>query len=141
MLRPASVIPVIGALTAALLLPAAAQAHDTRYTNPAATATSGLCTAAMPCRIDYAINGSSDGDEVIVGPGIYTISTPLDAPAIDLHGVTGQAAPELAGTSNLGGDVLTFERGGTVRHLQLRGAWPAAPWRSMAGASSGVEIV
>ena len=90
--RPASLIPAIAATAAvALLAPATAQAQGTRYTNPAATATSGLCPAAMPCRIDYAINGSSDGDEVIVGPGSYTISTPLDAPAIDLHGAAGQA--------------------------------------------------
>jgi len=126
--RSASLTPAICAtvvVAIALLTPAAAGAHTTRYTNPSATSTSGDCPIAMPCKIAYAINGSSDGDEVIVAPGSYTISTPLDAPAIDLHGVAGQAAPELAGTSNLGGDVLTFERGGTVRHLRLRGASPA----------------
>ena len=123
MIRSASLRRALGAgLTLAVLGPAAAEANATRYTTPAATATSGLCSAAMPCRVDHAINAASAGDEVVVGPGTYTVSTPLVAPAIDLHGTAGKVAPTLVGTSNLAGDVLTFENGGTLRHLALQGA-------------------
>ena len=124
--RSASLRTTLGATLAVILLaPAAASAHVTRYTTAAATATSGTCSAAMPCRIDHAINAAADGDEVVVATGTYAITVPLDAPAIDLHGVLDQPAPLLAGDTNLSGDVLTFERGGTVRHLSLRGGSPA----------------
>ena len=79
----------------------------------------------MPCRIDYAVNSAGDGDEVVVAPGTYAITIPLDAPAIDLHGAAGQPAPLLAGDTNLSGDVLTFEAGGTVRHLAISSDSPA----------------
>ena len=109
----------------ALLAPAAAGAQTIRHTASAASSTSGTCSAALPCRIDHAINAAADGDEVVVAPGTYAITIPLDAPAIDLHGVAGQPAPLLAGDTNLAGAVLTFENGGTVRHLALRGDSPA----------------
>jgi hypothetical protein len=101
-----------------------AQAHDTRYTTPAATATAGICPQVMPCTIDYAVNGASDGDEVVVGPGTYAVTTPLDAKDIVLRGEAGPA-PQLIGDTNLPGHLLTFEKGGTLRHLSLRSDSPA----------------
>src|SRR4029077_3674859 len=80
----------LGATTLlALLIPTAAAAHEARYTSPAATATSGDCPIAFPCRIDYAIEGASDGDNLVVGGGEYQIEAPLDAPAIDIAGEPG----------------------------------------------------
>jgi hypothetical protein len=121
---PVFISRALGAgLVLAVLAPAAAQAHDTRYTSPAATATASTCPQAMPCTIDYAVNGASDGDEVVVGPGTYAVTTPLDAKDIVLRGGA-SPAPQLIGDTNLPGDLLTFAKGGTLRHLSLRSDSP-----------------
>ena len=108
------------ALTLALLAPAAAEAHSVRYVTPAATATSGDCTSAMPCKIGYAVNSASPSDEVIVASGVYKVKMALLAEGIDLHGVTGQAAPLLIGDASIASTLLTVD-GGTLRHLSVRG--------------------
>ena len=109
-----------------LAAPGAAAANSTRHTTPAATATEGECSVALPCRIDHAINGAAYGDEVIVASGVYQVATPLDATAIDLHGEAGKAAPLLIGASTLAGTLLEFKEGGSVRHLSLRSTAPSA---------------
>ena len=55
------------------------------------------------CRIAYAINAASDGDEVVVATGDLHGLHPARRAAIDLHGVAGQARAELARTSNSAG--------------------------------------
>ena len=86
----------------------------------------------MPCRIDYAINAASDGDEVVVGPGTYAVTTPLDAPAIDLHGVAGQAAPLLVG------DDQPRRRPADVR--ERRHAAPPRPAAAASPANDALEL-
>ena len=67
---PVSIRRTLGAgVVLAVLVPATAQAHVTRYASPTATATSGDCGTAMPCKIGYAVNGATPGDEVVVAPG------------------------------------------------------------------------
>ena len=113
----------IGAtLVIALLAPAAASAN-TRYATPAATASSGDCSATMPCRIDYAINGAGGGDEIVVASGVYAVGTALQADGLDLHGAAGQAPPLLIGADTIPDTLLTVD-GGSVRHLALRGTAP-----------------
>ena len=112
----------IGAILAIVLLaPAAAGANSARYTTPTATASSGDCTAAMPCKIGYAINEASEGDEVVVASGVYRVPVELEAEKIDLHGVADQTAPLLIGSPE--SEFMTV-KGGTVRHLALRGTAP-----------------
>ena len=110
-------------LALAVLLPAAAQAQATRYAAPTATATSGGCSAALPCKLGYAINGARPGDEVIVAPGSYAVQVALAPAGIDVHGVAGQAPPLLTGPDNLTGPFV-LQVGGTLRHLTLRGTTP-----------------
>jgi hypothetical protein len=115
---------VLGAVSAlALIVPAAAAAHETRYTTPAATATSGDCSSAFPCRIDYAIEGASDGDQVMVGGGVYNVQDPLTAAKIDIAGEAGPL-PVIAGADSQTAELLSFRNGGTLRHLSLRGTAP-----------------
>ena len=111
-------------LAIVLLAPAAAQANNVRYTTPTATAISGDCSAPMPCRIDYAINAAGTGDEVVVATGVYAVAAALDATALDLHGVAGQAPPLLIGADTIAATLLSVD-GGSVRHLALRGTAPA----------------
>jgi hypothetical protein len=122
---PVFISRALGAgLVLAVLAPAAAQAHTTRYAAPTATATSGDCSAAMPCRIGYAVNGASTGDEVVVAPGSYAVQVALAPTGIDVHGVAGQAPPLLTGPNSLTGPFVDLA-GGTLRHLTLRGTTPA----------------
>jgi hypothetical protein len=114
----------IGAAFAiALLTPAAAGANSIRYATPTAKAASGDCSAPMPCRIDYAINAASNGDEVVVASGVYTLNAALQADGLDLHGVAGQAPPLLIGADTILDTLLTVD-GGSVRHLAVRGPAP-----------------
>jgi hypothetical protein len=110
---------MVAGLALVTLSPAATQAA-VRHTTPAATATAGTCSSALPCRIDHAVNAAADGDEVVVAPGTYAVTVPLDAPAITLYGAPEAPAPQIDGDTNLAGDLLTLQRGGTVRHLSLR---------------------
>jgi hypothetical protein len=131
----------IGATAALTLLPAAANAHVTRYASPTATATSGDCSAAMPCKIGYAINGASPGDEVVVAPGGYAVTVALAPNGIDVHGLAGQAPPLLVGPSNLNGPFVDQD-GGTLRHLTLRGTTPGQDTLVMdGGLAENLEIV
>ena len=122
---PVSIRRTLGAgILLALLAPTAAQASAVRHTSPTATATSGDCAAAMPCKIGYAVNSAAPGDEVIVAPGSYAVQVALAPTGIDVHGVAGQAPPLLSGPDNLAGPFV-LQSGGTLRHLALRGATPS----------------
>ena len=100
--------------------PAAAAAHSTRYVTPTATAISGTCSAALPCKVGYAINEASEGDEVVIASGVYSVKVVLEAADLDVHGVAGQAPPLLIGDASVADTLLTVD-GGTLRHLSLRG--------------------
>jgi hypothetical protein len=130
----------LGATLALFVLPAAASAA-TRHVTPAATATSGDCTAAMPCKVGYAVNGASPGDEVVVAPGSYAVQVALAPEGIDVHGIAGQAPPLLTGPGNLTGPFVELE-GGTLRHLSLLGTTPAQDTLVLdAGLAEDLEIV
>ena len=119
--RHGSLFQAVGAaMLLALAAPAAAAAHSTRYVTPTATATSGACSAALPCKVGYAINEASEGDEVVVASGVYSVKVELEAKDLDVHGVAGQAPPLLIGDASVGDTLLTVD-GGTLRHLSLRG--------------------
>ena len=100
--------------------PAAASAAE-RWAAPAATRASGPCLAIDPCRLDVAITGAVNGDEVVVTPGEYTVASAL-APAarITLRGEAGKPRPALIGAEGLQSPVLSLKTGGTLRHLALR---------------------
>jgi hypothetical protein len=105
---------------AGVLSPAPAGAAE-RWASAAGTRTSGPCLAVDPCRLEEAISGAVDGDEVILSPGAYDITGPL-APAarITLRGEAGKPRPTLTGTASLTASVLSFKTGGTLRHLALQ---------------------
>jgi hypothetical protein len=103
----------------ALAVPGTAGAHTTRYTSPAASATSGDCSSAFPCRLDYAVEGASDGDTVAVASGEYRVDVPVHVPAIDVVGAAGPA-PRIIGADTLMEELFSARSGGTLRHLFLQ---------------------
>lgn len=109
-------VSVVGVLA----LPALAAAA-TRYAAADSTVTSGSCGQGTPCALPAAVSGAAAGDEVIVAPGSYTLSKPLQAgQPISLHGADGQAAPRIvAGASVGGGFAVGLKAGSSVRHLVI----------------------
>ena len=113
----ASAIVALGASMS--ILPATAGAAE-RWTSPSATATSGSCSALMPCRIDHAVNAAEAIDVVVVMPGTYAVTTALEpTKPIDLHGVFGEPRPRLVGDPKLNASTLTFKDSATVSHLAI----------------------
>jgi hypothetical protein len=100
-----------------LLVPVSAGAAQ-RWASPESTLKSDTCSATSPCNIDYAVEGAAAGDEVIVTPGTYTLTSSLyPTVPIDVHGVAGQPRPHLIGNGATA--LLTFKSGGSLRHLAL----------------------
>jgi hypothetical protein len=86
----------------ALLLGASEVEASQRYAAPGGTGSA--CTQQQPCTLAEASNGASDGDEVIVTPGDYTISgAPLNVvyAGLQLHGDFGGPMPRVF--ASLGG--------------------------------------
>jgi Ca2+-binding RTX toxin-like protein len=112
-------------------LAAAPAAADPRYVEPGG-ATSGKCRPPEPpeppgfwstCDLDYAVETVSvDGDEVIVGPGTYTLSSSVvEQDNVVIHGVAGQARPRLVFSSPNDGLALVDAQAGTARRLEIVG--------------------
>src|SRR5215212_3785926 len=79
-----------------LLLFAATAIAAPRYTEPGKNGPEP-CTEAAPCSIKRAIEDApTNGTEVVVKPGTYSISsTILVDRKLNIHGVDGQARPKL----------------------------------------------
>jgi hypothetical protein len=115
----------IAASMLGLAVPSSAAAAQ-RWAAPAGAATGGSCSEVVPCTIEVAVNQAASGDEVVVEPGTYSVTAPLDAPGpIDLHGVAGRPRPRLDGSPALLSAVLTAKQGGTTRHLRIDGVTSA----------------
>ena len=88
-----AVLAVAGALAGMASTSADASAATRRYASPNG---SGDCTAVKPCSIEKAVGGAASGDEVIVNPGDYRLTSPLDAVGqMTIHGVAGRPRPRL----------------------------------------------
>jgi hypothetical protein len=129
-------------LVLALLLAAPATAGAaTRYAAPNGSAKSDDCAAASPCTLDRAVNAASPGDEVVVGPGAYRLTSALKpGGALDLHGDPDYAAPELSAATSMSGTLLTF-RDGALGHLTLSTAVGKATALVMQGGTAdGIRV-
>src|SRR5258708_3864259 len=89
--------PLTAALGAAALLVGAAPAWASqRYASPGSGDGSGGCFQAAPCTAQWAVTGASSGDDVVLEPGSYTLTSSLKpTAAITVHGQDGQPAPTL----------------------------------------------
>jgi hypothetical protein len=101
------------------LVPVSAHAAQ-RWASADSSVGSGTCGTAKPCAIEYAVEGASAGDEVIVAPGTYHLDTTVEPKIpVELHGVAGQQRPYLIGYGDTA--LLSFKSGGSLRHLTLEG--------------------
>ncbi|HVD41132.1 MAG TPA: hypothetical protein VNC16_09050 [Solirubrobacterales bacterium] len=82
------------AVIAALLAPAAASAA-TRFATPGGGTVPG-CPQPTPCSLEYAITAAAPGDEVVVGPGEYTLAATIETETpLWIHGQPGPAKPRI----------------------------------------------
>jgi len=63
---------VVFALVVSLLAAAAPASADIRYTEPNGFS-SGACGINAKCDFEWAVEGAGNGDEIVVGPGIYDV--------------------------------------------------------------------
>ncbi len=109
------------ALAIGMFLSAApASVAATRYVTPGGSLTDPSCAVSQPCNIEHAINAvAQDGDEVVVGPGGYTITSTLSwsGKSLDVHGQDGQDRPNVIAPIA----VISMQNaaGSTLRHMRL----------------------
>src|SRR4051794_18816638 len=136
-------LAIVASLAAALVAAASAWATP-RYVEPNG-ATTGDCTPATPqslfskCDLEYALeNVSVDGDEVIVDPGSYTLSSTVDeSDNVTIRGIPGQPRPVVKmGSTGTGLLSLTDPQGGTARRLRIDGGL-----RLIAGTKAADDLV
>ena len=108
-------LTVLGALVVAAWMTSSASAAQ-RYATPSGA---GDCSSASPCGIAQAVSGASDGDEVIVTPGDYSLRPQgLNVyNAVTIHGVAGQPRPRLL----VGGSTpsVLLGAGSTLRYVEV----------------------
>jgi hypothetical protein len=103
----------------ATLLIAAPAWGAARYASPAG---GGDCSQASPCGLETAVEGASDGDEVIITPGDYgSPGAPLAAgitaaTAIDVHGLAGGSRPRIFSSAD---SALVIGAGAALRDVEL----------------------
>jgi hypothetical protein len=95
-----------------------------------------------PCRLDHAVDAAVDGDEVVVLPGDYAVSYPVQADApISVHGQTGRPRPRLIGDSAMSNETLALDAGGAVSHLYVEGTGVGQDALSLEGATGDDLVV
>jgi hypothetical protein len=143
--RRAAVLAVVAALAVVAGWTVAGSAWAAqRYADAGSSLTSGACPQGAPCRIDYAINSAGSGDEVIVGPGTYDVtSLPFldSAVPLTIHGAVGAPRPLVSSASaSFLHSTLSVASGSTVRDLALTRT-VGGPAALFGGADTTVERV
>ncbi|MBJ7355904.1 hypothetical protein [Nocardioides sp.] len=108
----ALVLSALHAVTTAS--PAAAAA--VRWASPTGTGDPTVCSQVAPCDLETAVEHASvqAGDEVVVTPGDYNVTTLSVDKAITLHGQAGQPRPKITTAGS-----VTVGAAATVRDLDL----------------------
>jgi hypothetical protein len=90
---------------------------DARYASPTGSA-GATCSSGDPCRLDTAVNGAAGGEEVVLKPGDYNVTFPVEATAaIDIHGQAGESVPRLLGGAGLTTATLEMSAGGSISRV------------------------
>jgi hypothetical protein len=112
----------IAAVAVLALAPVAEAAQ--RYASPGGTGVE--CTQPSPCPLAEAIRKANDGDEVIVGAGVYAVVETLvpEGKGVDIHGDFSGPMPTVKAASF--GIVIGGATGGRVAHIEVDNLSPGA---------------
>jgi hypothetical protein len=108
-------------MTFLAVIPAAAPAVQ-RYASTTGSGDPTACIALAPCSLPDALSNGylSGGDEIILSPGIYTVSSELAVTkAIHVHG-TGAAAATVVESNGFGNGVAINHMGAYLSDFELR---------------------
>ena len=112
-------LTVAGALAAAVIAAPSASAATQRYASPSGAGNE--CSAAKPCKVDWAINDAPAGAEVILKPGDYQVPYPIEnTHPVTIHGVAGQPRPKL----HLGNGIQVRLTGAKLTYAEIAQYWP-----------------
>jgi hypothetical protein len=113
-------------VTFACLVTLALAAHAQAAQRYAAPQGSGIeCSQAAPCSLAQALGKAQNGDEVIVGTGVYTTTETLypEGVGVDLHGDYGAPMPTVKAA--FGGPVIASAFKGRVAYLEVDNLAPS----------------
>ncbi len=140
-LAAASCVAAIGVAGAAGSASAA-----TRYAGSAANGPEP-CSQAAPCALTNAVNNAKDNDEIVVLPGSYTLTAPLNASfrVLNIHGLLGRAGASTISADGLphngsGVAALGMSTGGRVADLTFTSTQQAVNVRDMIDAVGSVTV-
>lgn len=93
---------------------------STYWAAPSDVALGNCSNAANACDLPFAIgNATNNGDEIILTPGTYTVSSTLsNAHQISIHGEDGETRPVVEGTMSTG-DAFSLTGGATLSDLEI----------------------
>jgi hypothetical protein len=114
------------ATAVAMVVSAAPAFAAQRWAAPAATGAGDCSSATNACPLASAVGGSVPSDEVIVGPGDYTLSAAIDntGKALSIHGEDGMPLPRLHAGSSAN---LSLASGTSLRRLAIDSSSAGAP--------------
>src|SRR6185503_19157671 len=116
-ISPAMLLARVLPFIALLALAPAAQA-TTYYAAPDGVQ-ADACPATAPCSLSSAISRAQSGDDVLVAPGDYQVTSSLrPRTGVFVHGAGDQPRPRLKGKGNLNADVLQLN-GASAAHLAI----------------------
>lgn len=129
-----ALLTVAGALAAAAICAPSASAATQWYASP--NGAGNECSAAKPCKVDFAINYAPAGAEVIVKPGDYYVLYPIaNTNPVTIHGVAGQPKPTL----HLGNGIQVRLTGAKLTYAEIDQPWPGPA--TLAASNSTFEQV
>ena len=116
-LRAAALLTVLVVL--GVVVPAA-EAGVTRYVSALPATPTGACLQADPCSLEHAWSQIASGDELVLAPGSYSVTSPLVASvAVTVRGAAGQVHPQVVGVPSLSGPTIALDGGGTLKHIAV----------------------
>lgn len=127
MRRIAALVPLL------LLVPAAARATTLSVT-PAPANPSSACPAGDPCSLAHAIQVAASGDDIALAPGGYDLNVQKNLFGISIHGLAGQAPPQVVESNNVSLNLS----GGGLAHLGV--VQTSASGNSAVNLTSGSSI-
>lgn len=122
-------VAVSAVAVALVLLPGPAMAAATRYAAPAAAGLADCSTPANACDLVTAVNQASQGDEVVVLPGSYTLTSTLTPqPNLSVIGQPGsRPVISMSGAGSLGTFEAINEAQPVVSNLDLESTGSQSP--------------